>query len=188
MLEKWPILGFILGLLPPPLRVKLGIPKGFTISEAPYAKKVNSNGLLKTARSAPTSDSLQIIIFSHFTRISRSCLPLLFAGWNTKKSPLTHLQGINPWVGSQPLRPAGRFVLSEVVISDGTAFFRLEMEADCGPLRSRCWGCNTRLPEKISSKNLPIHILNKPNRCENSHITGNFYVSWQVNACKSLDM
>ena len=76
--------------------------------------------------------------------------------------PWTHLQGINPWVGSQPLRPAGRFVLSEVVVSDGTAFFRLEMEADCGPLRSRCWGCNTRLQAKAinSGNDEPIHREN----------------------------
>ena len=165
MLEKWPILGFILGLLPPPLRVKLGIPKGFTISEAPYAKKVNSNGLLKTARSAPTSDSLQIIIFSHFTRISRSCLPLLFAGWNTKKSPLDSPSGDQP-IGWQPTTETGPTLCSQWGSGLGRNRFFPPGDggrsADCGPLRSRCWGCNTRLQAKAinSGNDEPIHREN----------------------------
>lgn len=53
--------------------------KGSQFQRHLMQKKSTAMELLKTARSAPTSDSLQIIIFSHFTRISRSSLPLLYS-------------------------------------------------------------------------------------------------------------
>ena len=127
--------GFILGLLPHPCESSWEYQKGSQFQRHLMQKKKKQQWAVEDSEKCSNIRfPADHHIFTFHTNFQVHLFHYCILRWlKHQKITLDQPSGINPWVGSQPLRPAGRFVLSEVVVSDGTAFFRLDLGPIAGP-------------------------------------------------------